>query len=44
MDTITLDAGNTTESRRMLAAWQHSTGQTGSEIEISNKSTKQLYK
>lgn len=29
---------------RMFAAWQHNTGQTGSEIEISNKSSKQFFK
>lgn len=43
-DTITLNASDDYPESRMFTAWQHSTGQTGSEIEISNKCSKQLYK
>lgn len=37
-DSITLDADDS------FTAWQRSTGHMGSEIEISNKSSKQLFK
>lgn len=43
-DSITIDATDTNPQARMFTAWQRSTGQTGSEIEISNKSSKQLFK